>query len=191
MIRLQMRGNGLPSSSSAAPQVPHLGRGSEWLVTMTPSSSAAAGYPHFGQLRSSGCTRSSFSIRPMMVLMVIASFVEFEAIDPPTTTGGAELGDALLFVRSRSRHAELRANSSAPAGHRDDEPRCRPRAMIHQASGRIHHIGAMGGASKCMWVVTIRSYAGNLFQIVQHVRPTLLEALTLAVEEAEGKGWAG
>ena len=42
-----------------------------------------------------------------------------------------------------------------------------------------------------VWVVTIRRCEGNLFQIVQHVRPTLVEALTLAVDEAEGKGWAG
>jgi hypothetical protein len=43
-----------------------------------------------------------------------------------------------------------------------------------------------------VWVVTIRRYIPPYrFDMVQHIRPTLAEALTLAVEESEARGWSG
>ena len=42
-----------------------------------------------------------------------------------------------------------------------------------------------------VWVVTIRKYMPPYrFDDVQHIRATLAEALRLAVEEAEARGWA-
>lgn len=44
-----------------------------------------------------------------------------------------------------------------------------------------------------VWIVTLRlraSAGGHLYDIVQHIRPTLAEALTLAIAEAQAKGWA-
>src|SRR5687768_18380171 len=42
-----------------------------------------------------------------------------------------------------------------------------------------------------VWVVTIRRFAPPYkYDTIQHIRPTLSEALQLAVDEAEGRGWA-
>ncbi len=48
---------------------------------------------------------------------------------------------------------------------------------------------AKGGTTKRTWRVRICQDDARLFEYIHVERPTLTEALTLAVEEAERRGW--
>jgi hypothetical protein len=104
---------------------------------------------------------------------------------------GAEI--VLCRTSPKIENKSLRAVSrKASGGKSEDAPPASPAPRASPAPGTTGDTSAPEWARDSrVWVVTIRWYVPPYqFEMVQHIHPTLAEALTLAVQEAEGRGWA-